>query len=216
MKRYNEKAHQKIIQFFKKNNVKYLTNTKLIKIENNVLFLESNDDINDVDIIFEKEEEENITKNDQVLEIDDFIILEKKKINKKLKSEIIINATGTTPNTDFEYFDIDILDDKGFVKVNKYLQMNNHPTWFAIGDIIDLKEEKLAQNAEMHAKVVFNNIVSLDKGKVLESYSVGDRSVIIYLGSKNFIVIKNNQVLDNYVMSSLKNLVDLKSMKNYQ
>ena len=42
------------------------------------------------------------------------------------------------------------LDDKGFVRVNRHLQMEGFGNVFVGGDVAAINEEKLAQSAGMH------------------------------------------------------------------
>jgi len=47
------------------------------------------------------------------------------------------------------------------VKVNPTLQLAGHPRIFALGDIIDWKEQKQAAKAVGHITIVSNNILTL-------------------------------------------------------
>ena len=48
--------------------------------------------------------------------------------------------------------------EKGYLKVNSKMQVEGFTHMFAAGDITNVKEEKLAQNAENHAHVVVENL----------------------------------------------------------
>jgi apoptosis-inducing factor 2 len=50
------------------------------------------------------------------------------------------------------------LVDKGFIKVNSKLQVEGFTHVFAAGDITNINEEKLAQNADYHAHIVVENL----------------------------------------------------------
>ena len=55
-------------------------------------------------------------------------------------------CVGFVPNTDFLQAECgDLLSKRGHIKVNEYLQVEGHPNIFAVGDVADVDEEKLAQ-----------------------------------------------------------------------
>lgn len=54
---------------------------------------------------------------------------------------------------------------QGYVKVTPTLNIQNYENIFAVGDITNIDEEKLAQCAEQHAKVVADNINAIELGK---------------------------------------------------
>jgi dihydrolipoamide dehydrogenase len=97
--------------------------------------------------------------------VEDFSI-ENEKINVKLSNgeiipvEKILLTIGRKPNTD----DIDTIgiekDEKGFLKVNQYLQ-TNFDNIYAIGDVVN--SPMLAHIAAYEAKIVLNNITSQEK-----------------------------------------------------
>ncbi len=97
--------------------------------------------------------------------VEDFSI-ENEKINVKLSNgeiisvEKILLTIGRKPNTD----SIDTIgiekDEKGFLKVNQYLQ-TNFDNIYAIGDVVN--SPMLAHIAAYEAKIVLNNITSQEK-----------------------------------------------------
>ena len=76
-----------------------------------------------------------------------------------------------------------MLNERDLVKVNEYLEVPGHPGVFAIGDIIDWKEEKLAFRAKFHAQVVSANIVNFLEGKPYKKkYKGGPEMILIPIG----------------------------------
>lgn len=74
------------------------------------------------------------------------------------------------------------VNEKHFIKVNNFLQIQSHPYVFVGGDITNIKEEKTAQNAERHAKIIAKNIINLAKNKPLSAYKPRSGPLIISLG----------------------------------
>lgn len=97
--------------------------------------------------------------------VEDFSI-ENEKINVKLSNgenisvDKILLTIGRKPNTN----DIDTIgiekDEKGFIKVNNHLQ-TNFENIYAIGDVVN--SPMLAHIASYEAKIVLNNITSVEK-----------------------------------------------------
>lgn len=74
-----------------------------------------------------------------------------------------VTTSGPKPNTDFigESLGPEALAKSKLVKVEKTLQLPSHPAIFAVGDIIDWKEQKQAAKANGHGPVVVANILNL-------------------------------------------------------
>ena len=76
-------------------------------------------------------------------------------------------ASGPKPNTGFieKSFGPEVLTEAKLVKVEKTLQVQSHPAIFAVGDIIDWKEQKQAAKANGHGPVVVANVLRLLAGQ---------------------------------------------------
>lgn len=74
-----------------------------------------------------------------------------------------VATSGPKPNTGFigQSLGPEALAENKLVKVEKTLQLPSHPEIFAVGDIIDWKEQKQAAKANGHAPVVVANVVDL-------------------------------------------------------
>lgn len=99
-------------------------------------------------------------------------------------------CVGFAPNTSFaKECPADFVDERGFFKVNQHLQSTEQENIFAIGDITDVRENKLAQNAFRHAAVAARNIAALETGRALQAYSSEERRLCIMLGRSNAVVV---------------------------
>jgi NADH dehydrogenase FAD-containing subunit len=110
--------------------------------------------------------------------------------NTEIKADIVFNCTGSSPNSSF--MDKKMLDEKGFVKVNKFLQVDGMTNVFSCGDVTNIKEEKTAQNAKEQAKIVAKNIKLVERNKKLCAYKTKERVMLISLGKKKGILIYKN------------------------
>jgi NADH dehydrogenase FAD-containing subunit len=71
------------------------------------------------------------------------------------------------------------------VKVKPTLQLADHPRIFAMGDIIDWKEQKQAMKAMSHVSIVANNVLSV----------LGQKSGLQnYKGTFEIILLSNGRV----------------------
>ena len=84
-----------------------------------------------------------------------------------------------------------VVDEKGFVKVNGFLQLAGYDKIFVAGDVNNVKEEKTAQNAEEQAKIVVDNLRRLERGKPLIMYKSKPRIMVISLGKLGVLTYKN-------------------------
>ena len=75
-----------------------------------------------------------------------------------IEADAVIWATGTTPNTAWLRGHDGWLDQGGRVKVDEYLRVLGRPDVFAVGDVNDVPEPKLAQWATAQGKTAARNI----------------------------------------------------------
>ncbi len=79
-----------------------------------------------------------------------------------IEADLVFINFGVTPNTDLLKAGFGAhLDQGGRIKVNKHLQLEGHPSIFAIGDITNIPEPKLASAARVHGATVAENIQRL-------------------------------------------------------
>jgi len=110
----------------------------------------------------------------------------------------------------------DSLDTDSNVIVNQFLQLKGFPTIFAAGDICNVKEEKLAQNAEAAAHVVVENILHYDKGKNLIPYKPTARIKVISLGKYDGITVYNEYTITGFISALMKEFVEWMVMISYR
>ncbi|MFX0137345.1 MAG: NAD(P)/FAD-dependent oxidoreductase [Candidatus Hodarchaeota archaeon] len=75
------------------------------------------------------------------------------------------------------------------LKVNNYLQLDGFSNIFIGGDINNIKEEKTARKAELHAKIIVKNIKRMLTSQPLLPYKSGRSPMIISLGDWRGIIL---------------------------
>jgi len=143
--------------------------------------------------------------------VDSHVVTEK---GKKYKCDLVFFCTGIKPNSDF--MDRKKLDQHGFIKVNKFLQMEGNKNVFVCGDIAGIKEEKTAQGSEKQANHVVRNLFYLEQGKPMEKYRPRRRPMVISLGRWNGIFEYKKFVLTGIIPAFLKWFVEMKTMIRYK
>ncbi len=134
----------------------------------------------------------------------------------KIEVDMAFISTGVEPNFEFMKKNFSKnLNDKGYVKVNSFLQLNGIKNIFAAGDIIDVKEEKTAQNAERHAEIIVHNLRALELGGKLKEYKVKKIPFVISLGKYNGIFEYGNFVFAGKVPALIKWLIEKWTMVKY-
>ena len=79
------------------------------------------------------------------------------------------------------------------MKVLPSLQLQSHPSIFALGDITDLKEVKQFQKTAGHASVVVPNVLSYLEGEELKQQcKPGKEIIMISNGRVSFSFLKSN------------------------
>lgn len=153
--------------------------------------------------------------NEKVIKYDNRII----KTNKgtKINADIIFSCTGIKPNSEpLEKNFKNSLTKGKKVKVNEFLQLENHENIFAAGDITNIKEEKLAQNAEKQADIVIKNLIKMKENKPLEKYLSKPRIMVISLGRFNGILQYKKIVITGIIPGIIKSIVEWKTMIKYK
>lgn len=99
-------------------------------------------------------------------------------------ADIWFRCFGVAPHSDYLAGDLaDARDDRGRLRVTEHLRLRGHDTVFAIGDVTDVDEPKMAAYATAQADVVVANIRALAQGDQLTAYQPADEhGVILPLG----------------------------------
>jgi apoptosis-inducing factor 2 len=132
--------------------------------------------------------------------------------NEEIQADVILSCIGFTPNTGYLKKDFSkILDEAGYIKVNQNLQVEGFPNIFAMGDITNLKEEKLGQCAMEHSPIVVSNIENVILGKSLKEYKVKPRQSAYALGLNYCILVDGSGgiSMEGYLCSYLKGVSKL-------
>jgi NADH dehydrogenase FAD-containing subunit len=139
----------------------------------------------------------------------------------EIPADIGFLCTGITPNSGFlkETFP-DAIAGNGYVCTNEYLQLSGtviYPNIFVAGDVLDVKEEKMAQGAEYMAKLVSDNIFYMDKGKAPNKYtSPLARPVVISLGKYHGVFVFGSFVITGPLPALLKEAIEWKTLVRYR
>eukprot|EP01095_Lingulamoeba_sp_RSL-Kostka_P011173 TRINITY_DN4182_c1_g1_i1.p1 TRINITY_DN4182_c1_g1~~TRINITY_DN4182_c1_g1_i1.p1 ORF type:complete len:369 (+),score=130.14 TRINITY_DN4182_c1_g1_i1:279-1385(+) len=109
----------------------------------------------------------------------------------------------------------DITNERGFINYNKYLQLNQYDNVFVSGDIMNSKEEKLAQQAQNSSRFVNQNILNLITGDSLKEYKPSNLPIIISLGKYDAVFTFGNYTFSGFLFGLLKEAVEWKVMIDY-
>lgn len=168
--------------------------------------------VQDYILSFLKRKKVKIILNEKVIKKDKNIFLTNQ--NTIIPADLAFWCTGINPNSEFlGNFN---LDQKKFLKVNEFLQVDSHQNIFAAGDITAVPEEKTAQNAEKQAKIVLRNILNLEQNKPLVKYLSSPRMMLISLGKFNGILTYKNIIIPGIIPAILKKFVEWKTLQRYR
>lgn len=137
--------------------------------------------------------------------------------NGQLSADLAFICIGISPNSGhLKGFFASSLDSRGFLKVNRFLQVEGFRNIFAAGDVTAIMEEKTAQNAEKHADIIVKNIEALEIEHELKDYKPKPRIMAISLGKWNGIIVYGNFVLTGIIAAFAKWLVEWKTMADHK
>ncbi|MDP3881372.1 MAG: FAD-dependent oxidoreductase [Nanoarchaeota archaeon] len=123
----------------------------------------------------------------------------------RLRPDIAFFCTGIKPNFSFLSKNFNNqLDKNGRIKVNSSLQVENCKRIFAAGDICNINQEALAQNAEIMGRLAAKNIIrQIDKIPLLE-YKPKPRVMVISLGKFNGLITYKKIVITGIPAAFMK------------
>lgn len=128
---------------------------------------------------------------------------------KVFPSDLTFICTGIIPNFSFMKKNLfNSLNEKGFIKANDSLQVENHENIFAVGDIAGIIEEKTAQNAERQARVVVHNLHALESKAPLQKYVSKKTPLVISLGMWSGIYSQGNLVFTGFLPGIMKGKIE--------
>ncbi|CAK8690672.1 unnamed protein product [Clavelina lepadiformis] len=138
------------------------------------------------------------------LRLNKYVEGQKVKTEKReLECDMVVACIGTTANNAFFKDELgSALNDSGLLRVNSFLQVNGHEDVFAIGDINNVPEEKMAYTAKLQADQLFANwLAGNDKW---EPYKTGAFVMIVPIGRDSGVGLFQGQILDSASVSSMK------------
>ncbi len=136
---------------------------------------------------------------------------------KKLEYEIIFNCIGIKPNSEFMKFNfMNKIDENGFIITNSFLQLEGFKNIFVAGDVANINEEKLAQNAQIYSKLIIKNIRNIEAEKPIKKYQLKSRLMVISLGKFDGLILFKNFVFTGIVPGLLKSLIEWIEMLKYK
>lgn len=153
--------------------------------------------------------------NERVVKKQGRVFLTDKK--RRITADLSFLCTGIIPNSKFmEHHFRHELNDKKQVNVNEFLQFHGAQNIFVGGDVTNIVEEKTAQNAEDHAKIIVENIQHLERNQPLKKYVSSSRIMVISLGKHAGILTYKNFALTGFVPGLLKSVIEWREMKRYK
>ncbi len=126
----------------------------------------------------------------------------------KIKASLALWCAGIKPDASFMKGFKNIINSKGFLKVNPFLQLINHNNIFVGGDLNNIDEEKTAQNAERHAHCITKNIVALINKESLRHHKPRSGPLVISLGDWHGLLTFKNFTLTGILPGILKHLIE--------
>ncbi|CAG8661710.1 724_t:CDS:2 [Dentiscutata heterogama] len=128
----------------------------------------------------------------------------------QIESDVQFVAFGAKPNTGvIKTLDQSLIEQyTTLVKVKPTLQLenDNYAHIFALGDITNIKETKLAYRAGLHADVVTKNIIALINNKKLVEYSPGAEAMLVPIGKNKgaSLLPMGNMVVGGFMTKNIK------------
>ncbi|KAG2118023.1 uncharacterized protein F5147DRAFT_669505 [Suillus discolor] len=100
-------------------------------------------------------------------------------------ADLVVSARGGRPNTEYvTSLGEDAVNGHGFVKIKPTMQLLNHPSIFAVGDIIDWTEQKQIAKLMWHVPVIVANVVSFLNGVAPTKKYAGAPEIIVITNGK--------------------------------
>jgi apoptosis-inducing factor 2 len=124
---------------------------------------------------------------------------------KVVKADLAFLTVGIKPNYKFlEKHFSNALSDRRMIKVDGNLRIVGAKNIFAGGDIVDIDEEKTAQNAEHEGEVIVHNLRALVNGGKMEEYKPKKRMMVVSLGKYDGVIEFGNFVLGGKIAALVK------------
>ncbi|KAJ3257809.1 Apoptosis-inducing factor 2 [Boothiomyces macroporosus] len=128
---------------------------------------------------------------------------------KSLDADYVFACTGGTPNSaPLKNGELSSYVNKGYLRVNEFLQVPDFPNIFALGDIADLAEVKLAANIRSHAPVLVANVLQYvlqPDTPLKKTYSVSNfKFAVATFGRNGGAMMVGSMVFGDWVTKNVK------------
>ncbi|KAL0491723.1 apoptosis-inducing factor [Acrasis kona] len=173
-------------------------------------------------------------KEDEKIKVilNDMVHLKTNTTNKGVElptNALIFSCYGAAPNTSgFGDFNIP-LTAEGHIKVDLYFKVEGTNNIYALGDVNNIAEEKMAATARLQAKVASTNLANLIQGKPKQiEYEPKEMVQVVSLGKKDGMMIKTSSIagtgrmfgwmkgkVENLVLNTVRNPESLLSKQFY-
>ncbi len=126
-----------------------------------------------------------------------------------IEADVCIWSTGLSYDENiFRGFERSPFAENGSLRVNEYLQLKGYPNIFAGGDITSMDEEKTGHNADVHSRVISDNVVRTERGTSFKKYRNFRTPLLISLGDIDGVISFPHLAIPGPVTSVMKYLLE--------
>jgi len=135
----------------------------------------------------------------------DGVVYRCSKSNETLQPDIAYVCVGMVPNTEFLQVELpDILDDKGFIKVDPYMKVQGYENLYALGDCATLDNKKHGYLASVQGANLADALLKSAKGKKIKPYKTPPFVIITPTGTDSGVAQLP------FVVTTMKFIVNMK------
>ncbi|MDO8660682.1 MAG: FAD-dependent oxidoreductase [Candidatus Woesearchaeota archaeon] len=186
------------------------TDKKVILIEpNNRLLQRNSEKVSQYADSFLKSKNCNIVCGQRVVDFKQNIVFT--NVGTKVYADIVIWCAGIGLDTVLK--DTSCVNARGCIMVDENLRVKGLANVFAGGDITDVTEEKTAQAAEKHAKIISSNIIRNLQHKSLKKYKPHSKGLVISMGDWNAVFVWKNVCVSGWIPAILKKAIEWWTMR---
>eukprot|EP00092_Neocalanus_flemingeri_P015668 GFUD01016959.1.p1 GENE.GFUD01016959.1~~GFUD01016959.1.p1 ORF type:complete len:376 (+),score=91.40 GFUD01016959.1:233-1360(+) len=126
--------------------------------------------------------------------------------DQEIEADLVLSCVGLPPNKTMieKLVSADSIDENHRIKVNEYLEVEGHPSMFAIGDCCNTPEHKMAAFAGKHGELVASNIIKEASGQTTSQYKQAFVGMLVPFGTGAGAGIINGWHIPNFVGAKLK------------
>ncbi|XP_078483042.1 ferroptosis suppressor protein 1-like [Ciona intestinalis] len=102
---------------------------------------------------------------------------------KEVTADLVVPCTGITVNNQFFKEALSgALTEHGALEVNEYFQVKGHEDIYAMGDVTNVKEEKMAYTAKIHADLIKSNLLAEASDRTKKAYPGARVAMVVPVG----------------------------------